>query len=595
MDQTSDLLWSLISWSGFMQKFLSSPLPEPAAALPEVGPLTHAAALIPEQTLPPAPELAPYIASRNDADASAETPPSLPEKRAKKAHTKRARILKPGQLTLAVHGADEAWTWQQRVAAFTGSARQILGDRCLIEGQWGGSVLDSVSRQYHSKDSVNWDAVLAAPVEELAEIIKVRGMHRILALRIQEFLARLRMHGRQRQVPQTLVNTVPTQPEQQRLHVPVLTTNPAAPILQPMQVADGPHPLDLEWLRDVTDDEAQDFLMSINGLGRKSVACIMLLSLRKADFPVDVNVGRISARLGWIPLDAEQALEDLDRYAPEPEVHKYLHSRMMHFPVTTLYELHYLMITLGKVLCTMQDQALEKRQVNLAAALLPGAEQAFARLQHAQDILVRWTGQRGGHTRQADNHQHAEQDMPREESSVCRQALRMPSKSLHLLPDDITWHTGSADTPAQMEAASRAAVTSRPRRTAVNEVFLAQSTLHTPLELPSDATAGWAPCWVHFGSSVGSICRRMRQGQVSQLFASEFICIRSYLPSTGAPHALPAWLLGVSSNRKRSAPTEKPARKPAAGPGAFTDPLAPSTPLREAKALPKLRPQSQEP
>ena len=45
------------------------------------------------------------------------------------------------------------------------------------------------------------------------------------------------------------------------------------------------------------------------GLGRKSVACIMLLCLGKKAFPVDVNVGRISARLGWIPLDAEQALE----------------------------------------------------------------------------------------------------------------------------------------------------------------------------------------------------------------------------------------------------------------------------------------------
>lgn len=35
----------------------------------------------------------------------------------------------------------------------------------------------------------------------------------------------------------------------------------------------------------------------------------MLLCLGKKDFPVDTNVGRIAARLGWIPLDAEQALE----------------------------------------------------------------------------------------------------------------------------------------------------------------------------------------------------------------------------------------------------------------------------------------------
>ena len=46
---------------------------------------------------------------------------------------------------------------------------------------------------------------------------------------------------------------------------------------------------------------------------------------------------------------SETALEDLDQYPDEPEVHKYLHKRLMAFDLSTLYELHYLMITLGKV------------------------------------------------------------------------------------------------------------------------------------------------------------------------------------------------------------------------------------------------------
>jgi hypothetical protein len=46
---------------------------------------------------------------------------------------------------------------------------------------------------------------------------------------------------------------------------------------------------------------------------------------------------------------SETALEDLEQYPEEPEVHKYLHRRLMAFDVGTLYELHYLMITLGKV------------------------------------------------------------------------------------------------------------------------------------------------------------------------------------------------------------------------------------------------------
>ncbi|GAB4822558.1 hypothetical protein N2152v2_009604 [Parachlorella kessleri] len=105
--------------------------------------------------------------------------------------------------------------------------------------------------------------------------------------------------------------------------------------------------LSLEWLRDVSDDEARDYLMSVEGLGRKSVACIMLLTLGRKEFPVDTNVGRICARLGWIPLDADQTVEELADYAPEPEVHK-----LMPFDLETLYELHYQMITLGKVFCS---------------------------------------------------------------------------------------------------------------------------------------------------------------------------------------------------------------------------------------------------
>lgn len=56
--------------------------------------------------------------------------------------------------------------------------------------------------------------------------------------------------------------------------------------------------LSLERLRDLTADQARAYLMSVDGLGRKSVACILLLALRLRDFPVDTNVGRICSRLG---------------------------------------------------------------------------------------------------------------------------------------------------------------------------------------------------------------------------------------------------------------------------------------------------------
>lgn len=65
---------------------------------------------------------------------------------------------------------------------------------------------------------------------------------------------------------------------------------------QRQAVSDGDL-LSLEWLREAPDEVARDFLLGVNGLGRKSVACIMLLTLGKKEFPVDVNVSLSHAPL----------------------------------------------------------------------------------------------------------------------------------------------------------------------------------------------------------------------------------------------------------------------------------------------------------
>ena len=129
----------------------------------------------------------------------------------------------------------------------------------------------------------------------------------------------------------------------------------------------------MEWLRREPPDAARAYLLSLEGLGRKSAACVSLLSLGLRDFPVDTNVGRVCARLGWLPLESEHALEQLDEYAPEPEVHRFLHSRLAaRLDVEELHELHFQMITLGKVLCS-------KRAPNCCACpLRPGCEYARA-------------------------------------------------------------------------------------------------------------------------------------------------------------------------------------------------------------------------
>ncbi|KAK6943980.1 Permuted single zf-CXXC unit, partial [Dillenia turbinata] len=165
-------------------------------------------------------------------------------------------------------------------------------------------------RTANTMDSLDYEAVRLADVNEIANAIKERGMNNMLAERIKDFLNRLvKEHGS----------------------------------------------IDLEWLRDVHPDKAKEYLLSIRGLGLKSVECVRLLTLHHLAFPVDTNVGRIAVRLGWVPLQPlpeSLQLHLLELYPVLESIQKYLWPRLCKLDQRTLYELHYQMITFGKVFCT---------------------------------------------------------------------------------------------------------------------------------------------------------------------------------------------------------------------------------------------------
>ncbi|KAI3758235.1 hypothetical protein L6452_05788 [Arctium lappa] len=165
-------------------------------------------------------------------------------------------------------------------------------------------------RSKDAKDSLDYEALRRAHVNEISDAIRERGMNNLLADRIKDFLDRL--------------------------------------------VRDH-ESIDLEWLRDVPPDQAKDYLLSIRGLGLKSVECVRLLTLHHLAFPVDTNVGRIAVRLGWVPLQPlpeSLQLHLLEMYPVLESIQKYLWPRLCKLDQLTLYELHYQMITFGKVFCT---------------------------------------------------------------------------------------------------------------------------------------------------------------------------------------------------------------------------------------------------
>ncbi|KAM7267610.1 hypothetical protein ACFE04_009776 [Oxalis oulophora] len=165
-------------------------------------------------------------------------------------------------------------------------------------------------RSEDTKDSMDYEALRRANVKEISDAIKERGMNNMLAERIKDFLDRIvRDHGS----------------------------------------------MDLEWLRDVPPEKTKDYLLSFRGLGLKSVECVRLLTLHHLAFPVDTNVGRIVVRLGWVPLQPlpeSLQLHLLELYPLLETIQKYLWPRLCKLDQRTLYELHYQMITFGKVFCT---------------------------------------------------------------------------------------------------------------------------------------------------------------------------------------------------------------------------------------------------
>ncbi|WJX68895.1 hypothetical protein P8452_53220 [Trifolium repens] len=162
-------------------------------------------------------------------------------------------------------------------------------------------------------DSIDYEAVRNAKLDDVATAIKIRGQHRIIASKIQAALNKIR---------------------------------------------DSDGRMDLEWLRNIEQKEAKEvkeFLLDIYGLGLKSVECIRLLALKHVAFPVDVNVARIVVRLGWVPLQPLPEyiqIHNLEIFPDSNKIQQFLWPRLCQLDHDTLYELHYQLITFGKVFCT---------------------------------------------------------------------------------------------------------------------------------------------------------------------------------------------------------------------------------------------------
>jgi endonuclease III len=101
--------------------------------------------------------------------------------------------------------------------------------------------------------------------------------------------------------------------------------------------------LSLDFLDKMTAEEAQNWLISLKGVGLKTASIVMVFSLGVPAFPVDTHVYRVSGRIGLRDRDisvekAHTALQD--RYKPEQ-----------------YGDAHLLLIYLGREICTARKPA----------------------------------------------------------------------------------------------------------------------------------------------------------------------------------------------------------------------------------------------
>jgi endonuclease-3 len=137
-----------------------------------------------------------------------------------------------------------------------------------------------------------WEEVAEAPVDEVADAIRSGGIADVKGARIQA-------------------------------------------ILREIETREGS--LDLSRLDEMTDEEVEDYLVALPGVGPKTAACVLVFSMGRDAFPVDTHVYRIAQRLGWLP---EKTSADAAHKILTPPI-----------PPELRYDLHVALIDHGRSVC----------------------------------------------------------------------------------------------------------------------------------------------------------------------------------------------------------------------------------------------------
>jgi len=144
-----------------------------------------------------------------------------------------------------------------------------------------------------------WDDVMNAPRARLEKVLKPGGLAKTKSARIQRILRSIAKSGK----------------------------------------------LNLNYLRRLPIEEVEKDLESFDGVGPKTVRCVLLFSLGREAFPIDTHIFRVLTRLGVVPsgMTVAKAHDHVPQFVPEGRS----------------YALHLNIIAHGRAVCRARNPACD--------------------------------------------------------------------------------------------------------------------------------------------------------------------------------------------------------------------------------------------
>lgn len=126
----------------------------------------------------------------------------------------------------------------------------------------------------------NWEAVMNAPTDEVIDTIKPAGLANQKGPRIQNLLR---------------------------------------------QIYEQRGALNIDFLNEVSIDEAKAWLTSFDGVGPKTAAIVLCFAFNREAFPVDTHIHRVGQRIGFLPagISAEKAHPIMEAIVPPSDYYAF--------------------------------------------------------------------------------------------------------------------------------------------------------------------------------------------------------------------------------------------------------------------------------